>query len=105
MGQIEKIFILVWMIVGNILLPRVFKFPVWVIQNGKLYFSLERERINKNTHKKYFSVAYGHYNKITDKIPVLLIETSSWSKRIAYIKMNLMLIKRFDILLKKGYII
>lgn len=105
MGQIEKVFILVCMIVGNILLPQVFKFPIWVVHNAKLYFSLERERINKNTHKKYFSVAYGHYNKITDKIPALLIETSSWSKRIAYIKMNLMLIKRFDFSLKNGYII
>ena len=103
MGRIEKIFILVCMIVGNIFLPQVFKIPMWVIYNDKLYFSLERERIDENMHKKYFSVAYGHYNKISDKIPVLLIETSSWSKRIAYIKMNLILIKRFDISLKKDY--
>lgn len=105
MGQIEKIFILVSMIVGNILLPQVFKIPAWVVHNDKLYFSLERKRINENTHKKYFSVVYGHYDKSSDKMPVLLIETSSWSKRIAYIKMNIMLIKRFDISLKKGYII
>ena len=105
MGQIKKIFILVCMIVGNILLPQVFKFPVWVIHDNKLYFSLETEEIDENTYKKHFNVAYGHYNKTSDKIPVLLIETSSWSKRIAYIKMNLMLIKRFDISLKKDYII
>lgn len=105
MGYIEKIFILVCMIVGNILLPQVFKIPAWVVHNDKLYFSLERERINEITYKKYFRVAYGHYDQINNKIPILLIETSSWSKRIAYIKMNLMLIKRFDILLKKGYII
>lgn len=105
MGQIEKIFILVCMIVGNILFPQVFKFPVWVIHNDKLYFSLETEEIDKNTHKKHFNVAYGHYNKTSDKTPVLLIERSSWSERIAYIKMNLMLIKRFDISLKKDYII
>lgn len=105
MGQIEKIFILVCMIVGNILLPQVFKIPTWIIHNGKLYFSLETEKIDENTHKKHFNVAYGHYNKTSYKMPTLLIETSSWSKRIAYIKMNLMLIKRFDILVNKDYII
>ena len=105
MGQIEKVFILVCMIVGNILFPQVFKFPVCVIHNDKLYFSLETEEIDKNTYKKRFNVAYGHYNKTSDKTPVLLIERSSWSERIAYIKMNLMLIKRFDISLKKDYII
>ena len=104
MGQIEKFFILVWMIVGNVLLPQVFKFPVWVIHNDKLYFGWETERIDENTHKKYYHVVYWHYHNMSDNT-ALLIETSSWSKRIAYIKMNLMLIKRFDISLKKGYII
>lgn len=102
MEQIEKIFILVCIIVGNILLPQVFKFPVWVIHNDKLYFGWETERIDENTHKKYYNVVYWHYNNLIDNT-ALLIETSSWSKRIAYIKMNLMLIKRFDISLKKGY--
>ena len=65
----------------------------------------DKEKVDENTHKKHFNVAYGHYNNTSDKIPVLLIETSSWSERIAYIKMNFMLIKRFDIWLNKNYII
>ena len=105
MGQIKKLFVLFWMIVGNIVLPQVFKFPIWVIHNGKLYFSLVREVIDENTHKKHFKVAYGCYNKESDKIPLLLIETSSVSKRMAYIKMNFISMKSFDIWLKKGYII
>ena len=105
MGQIEKIFVLFCMIIGNILLPQVFKIPLWVIHNDDLYFSLEIEKVDENTHKKHFNVAYGHYNNTSDKIPVLLIEASSWSERIAYIKMNFMLIKRFDIWLNKNYII
>ncbi len=105
MGQIKKLFVLFWMIVGNIVLPQVFKFPIWVIHNGKLYFSLVREVIDENTHKKHFKVAYGRYTKKSDTTPILLIETSSVSKRMGYIKMNLMLMKSFDIWLKKGYII
>lgn len=95
---------MVCMIVGNILLPQVFKFPIWVIHNNELYFSLETEEIDENTHKKRFNVAYGRYNETSDKIPALLIETSSWSKRIAYMKINLILIKHFDIWLKKDYV-
>ena len=74
-GQIKKLFVLFWMIVGNIVLPQVFKFPIWVIHNGKLYFSLVREVIDENTHKKHFKVASGCYNKESDKMPLLFIET------------------------------
>lgn len=104
MGKFEKIFVLIGMIIGNILFPQIVTIPSWVQYEDKFYFSLVSSDIDENTNKKRFNVAYGHYNMRSDNEPTLLIGTSAQSERMAFIKMNALLMKRGDIMVNKQFI-